>query len=219
MARPLAVILGAGPGIGLAVGRRFAREGFQVALVARPTDPLAAFQAALEAEGAQARVLGADLAQEQALAGALEEIRIWGGLPEVLVYNASAGTSLPAAELERAQLLRDFQVNVAAPLAAVQWARPAMRQAGRGTLLFTGGGLALQPKPGMASACLGKAALRSLALSLGEELAPEGLHAATVTICGFVEAGTALDADRVAQVFWDLHLQTKPNWTHENILR
>ena len=46
MVCPLAVILGAGPGIGLAVARRFAREGFNLALVSRPTDPLPAFQAA-----------------------------------------------------------------------------------------------------------------------------------------------------------------------------
>ena len=50
MDRPLAVILGAGPGIGLAAARRFAQGGFAVAAVARPGDPLAAFQAALAAQ-------------------------------------------------------------------------------------------------------------------------------------------------------------------------
>jgi NAD(P)-dependent dehydrogenase (short-subunit alcohol dehydrogenase family) len=93
-----------------------------------------------------------------------------------------------------------------------------MRRAGRGTLLFTGGGLALQPKPGMASACLGKAALRSLALSLGAELAPEGIHAGTVTVAGFVQAGTALDAERVAQAFWDFHCQPRKDWTFESVI-
>ena len=168
MVCPLAVILGAGPGIGLAVARRFAREGFKLALVSRPTDPLPAFQAALEAEGARALVLGADLAEASALETALGEIQAWAGQPTVLIYNASAGSPGPAASLDPAGLLRDLQVNAVAPLTAAQWALPAMRQAGQGTLLFTGGGLALQPKPGLASACLGKAALRSLALSLGE---------------------------------------------------
>jgi NAD(P)-dependent dehydrogenase (short-subunit alcohol dehydrogenase family) len=93
-----------------------------------------------------------------------------------------------------------------------------MRRAGRGTLLFTGGGLALGPKPGLAAASLGKAALRSLALSLAGELAPEGIHAATVTVCGFVQPGTPLSPDRVAQAFWELHAQERDHWENEWIL-
>jgi NAD(P)-dependent dehydrogenase (short-subunit alcohol dehydrogenase family) len=218
MTKPLAVILGAGPGIGMAVALRFAREGFGVAAVARPADPLEAFQEALAAAGAPALVLGADLADPEALEGALAAIQAWGGLPEVLVYNASAGAPGPAGDLDPAQLLRDLQVNAAGPLRAAQWALAGQRRAGRGSLLFTGGGLGLQPKPGMASACLGRAALRSLALSLGAELAPEGIHAATVTVCGFVQPATALDAPKVAQAFWDLHLQPRPQWAHEIIV-
>ena len=160
-------------------------------------------------------VLAADLADPEQLAAALAAILAWGGAPEVLVYNASAGTPGPGAELAPADLARDLQVNVASPLAAARWALPAMRAAGRGTLLFTGGGLALQPKPGMASACLGKAALRSLALSLGLELAPEGIHAGTVTVRGFVQPGTALDAPAVAEAFWAFHRQARSDWTCE----
>jgi len=213
MAEPLAVIVGAGPGIGLAVARRFRGAGFRVAAVARPSDPLGAFQAALSG-----LVLGADLAREGALAGALEAIGAWGGAPEVLVYNASAGARGPAAELDPDQLLEAFQVSAGAALAAAQWALPAMRRAGRGTLLFTGGGLALAPKPGLAAASLGKAALRSLALALGQELAPEGIHAATVTVTGFVQAGTALGPERVAEAFWELHAQARAHWVHERVL-
>ena len=218
MHRPLAVILGAGPGIGMAVARRFAQGGFRVAAVSRPMDPLADFQAALEGEGTRALVIGAHLAQEQALAEACAAIQAWGGLPEALVYNASAGIQCPAANLEPARLLEDFRVNVGAPLEAVQWALPAMRRAGRGTLLFTGGGLALAPKPGLAAAAMGKAALRSLALSLAGELAPEGIHAAIVTVRGFVQPGTPLAPDLIAQVFWEMHLQKKDDWTPERTL-
>ena len=134
-------------------------------------------------------MLGADLALEGALEAACAAVEGWGGWPEVLVYNASAGAPGPAWDLDPDRLRADLRVNVGAPLAAVRWALPAMRRAGRGTILFTGGGLALAPKPGLASASLGKAALRSLALSLGEELAPEGIHAATVTLRAFVQAG------------------------------
>lgn len=218
MHRPLAVILGAGPGIGMAVARRFAQGGFRVAAVSRPGDPLADFQTALEAEGTRSLVIGAHLAEETALAESCAAIQAWGGLPQVLVYNASAGIQCPAADLEPARLLEDFRVNVGAPLEAVQWALPGMRRAGTGTLLFTGGGLALAPKPGLAAASLGKAALRSLALSLAAELAPEGIHAATVTIRGFVQPGTPLAPDAVAQVFWEMHLENNADWTPERVL-
>lgn len=219
MDRPLAVILGAGPGIGLAVARRFAQGGFLVAAVARPGDPLDRFQAALEEDGrGPALVLGADLAQEGSLPPACAAVEAWAGLPEVLVYNASAGFQGPAAELEPGRLLADFRVNAGSALAAAQWALPAMRARGRGTLLFTGGGLALAPKPGLASACLGKAALRSLALSLAGELAPEGIHAATVTVRGFVQPGTSLSPDLVAETFWELHLQKMDLWQAERNL-
>jgi NAD(P)-dependent dehydrogenase (short-subunit alcohol dehydrogenase family) len=90
-----------------------------------------------------------------------------------------------------------------------------MRRRGRGTLLFTGGGLALGPKPGLAAAAMGKAALRSLALSLAAELAPEGIHAATVTIRGFVQPGTPLSPGTVAEVFWELHRQDPAHWEAE----
>lgn len=213
MTKPLAVIVGAGPGIGMAAARRFQQGGFRVAVVSRPSDPLAAFQAELDG-----LALGADLAREGQLGEALAAIEAWGGLPEVLVCNASAGTPGPAAGVTPDQLLQDFQVSVGSALAAVRWALPAMRAAGRGTLLFTGGGLALKPQAGLASAALGKAALRSLALSLGQELAQEGIHAATVTVCGFVRPGARLSPERVAQAFWDLHLQKKAHWQIEQSL-
>jgi NAD(P)-dependent dehydrogenase (short-subunit alcohol dehydrogenase family) len=185
-------------------------------MVSRPADPLAVFQAALEAP---ALVLGADLARAEPLREALAAIEAWGGAPEALVYNASAGTPGPAAELDPAQLQADLRVNVGSALAAARWALPAMRQAGRGTLLFTGGGLALRPQAGLASASLGKAALRSLALSLAQELEPEGIHAATVTVCGFVQPGTPFAPELIAQEFWELHLQKRECWENERILR
>ena len=214
MDQALAVIVGAGPGIGMAAARRFRRGGFRVAVVSRPGDPLEAFQAELSG-----LALGADLAREGALEAALDAIAAWGGHPEVLVCNASAGAPGPAADLDPARLLADFRVSVGAALAATRWALPAMRRAGHGTLLFTGGGLALEPKPGLAAAALGKAALRSLALSLAGELAPAGIHAATVTVCGFVQPGSALSPDRVAQAFWDLHRQPRETWEFEQTLQ
>jgi NAD(P)-dependent dehydrogenase (short-subunit alcohol dehydrogenase family) len=193
----------------MALARRFGREGFRIGLVARPGDPL-------DAPGAL--VLGADAGDPEALDQALRRLSSWGGEPEVAVYNASRGLAAPAADLQDPQLLADFQVNVASALACARWALPPMRRRRRGTLLFTGGGLALHPGPGAASLSLGKAALRSLALSLAQELEEDGVHAATVTIRGFIQEGSPFDADTVAQAFWELHREAPGAWRPEAIL-
>ncbi|HLO67752.1 MAG TPA: SDR family NAD(P)-dependent oxidoreductase [Holophaga sp.] len=210
MDQPLAVVIGAGPGIGAAAARRFLAEGCRVAAVVRPGMDLDLPPACLQVR--------ADLAREGVLAPALAAVEAWGGLPSLVVYNASAGAPGRAEELPEARALADLRVNVLAPLEAGRWAARAMRELGGGTLVFTGGGLALAPKAGMASACLGKAALRSLALSFAHELEPEGIHAATLTVCGFVQPGTALSPDRVAEALWALHLQPRGAWDSEDVL-
>ncbi len=210
MDRSTAVIIGAGPGIGAAAARRFAAEGFRVAAVVRPGGTLDLPEDVLQVE--------ADLAREGQLGPALARIRAWGGPARAVVYNASAGAPGGAEALDPERALADLRVNVLAPLEAGRWAAEGMRALGGGTLLFTGGGLGLAPKAGMASGCLGKAALRSLALNFSLELEPDGIHAATLTVCGFVQPGTALSPDRVAGALWDLHAQPPGAWDRERVL-
>jgi len=219
MTQPIAAVIGAGPGIGLSVARRFAREGFRVALLCRPADPRQAFQKSLEEWGGEALVLPVELADPAALRAGLSAIGAALGFPEVLVYNASRGHHCLPSELNQQALAGDLQVNLTAALMSAQWALPVMRVRGRGTLLFTGGGLALEPKAEEASLSIGKAALRCLALSLAQELAPERIHAALISVCGFVQADAAFNAERVAEEYWKLHTQPRKEWESELILR
>jgi NAD(P)-dependent dehydrogenase (short-subunit alcohol dehydrogenase family) len=115
--------------------------------------------------------------------------------------------------------MADLQVSVGGALAAVQAVLPAMRARGRGTLLLTGGGFAFEPMPPMASLGAGKAALRNLAFSLHADLAPAGIHAGTVTICGTVKPGTAFDPDRIADSFWALHAQPAGSFEREVMVK
>jgi len=221
MSHPLALVIGAGPGIGLTTGRRFARGGFNVGLVARDSGCLEAFEGALREAGAPAaRALAADVQDGEALAQALERLQDGNlGEPQVLVYNASLGHATRPSRLGPEELEEAFRANVLAALQSARGVLPAMRAAGRGTILFTGGGLALSPKAREASLSIGKAALRSLALCLAEELEPEGIHVATLTIQGFVQAGTPFDPDLVAEHFWELHQEPAGTWRHEVMLR
>jgi NAD(P)-dependent dehydrogenase (short-subunit alcohol dehydrogenase family) len=73
--------------------------------------------------------------------------------------------------------------------------------------------------PQLASLAIGKAGIRSLALSLAKELAPEGIHVATVTICGFIQSGTAFAPDRLADRYLALHEQPRERWESEITVR
>lgn len=113
----------------------------------------------------------------------------------------------PASKLKPDDLMNDLRTNAGGALACVQQVLPAMRATKRGTIIFTGGGFALDPYPQFASVGIGKAALRNLALVLAKELAPEGIHVATVTIEGMVKRGTAFDPTAIAELFVRLHQQ------------
>ncbi len=207
---PLCTIVGMGPGVSLAVARRFGREGYAIAGVSRDQRPWA---------DPAIRTYQADAGDEQPLRQCLRSIRAEMGDSEVLVYNASAGTPGVPTSLDRAALVRDFDVNVVGAVVAAQECAPALVRAGRGTILISGGGLALDPMAEIASLSLGKAAIRSLAFSLAKELEPAGIHVATVTICGFVQEGTRFAPGLIAEEYWRLHTQPQAEWQRESIYK
>lgn len=204
---PQLFLVGMGPGVSAAVARRFGREGFRVVAIARRADALNTQVQALRADGVDAHAQVGDASDATALAAALGQAAATHGAADALVYNAAGVRFKPLAELTAVELMADLQVSVGGALAAAQAVLPAMRTRGGGTLLFTGGGFAFEPMPAMATLGAGKAALRNLAFSLHAELAPAGIHAGTVTICGMVKRGTAFDPERIAESFWAMHIQ------------
>ena len=213
--KDLCIVIGAGPGVGLAVARRFGREGFRLALVARRSEPLRALVDALRSEGFEAAGYAADAGNFDQLRYTLNEIVDRSGAPSVLVYNAASATQALPSVLDAARLQQDLAVNVTGALVAAQQVIAPMRSLGKGTILLTGGGLALQPYPPLAALAIGKAGIRNLTYSLGGELEPEGIHVATVTIAGYVQPGTPFDPDRIAEAYWQLHVQPRSEWMRE----
>lgn len=210
------LVVGAGPGIGAAVARRFGGEGYRITLAARDRarlDRLAADTTGPGGRAAEALVL--DAADPTGLAGALRSWVERTGTPDVVVYNAATLQRNRLSGLPPVDLARTLDTDVVGAVAAVQAVLPAMRAAGRGTILLTGGGLALAPSPDHGSLSVGKAALRAAALVLGEELGGVGVHVATVTVAAFVVPGTAADPGLVAEQFWDLAQEPRTAWRHE----
>lgn len=214
-------VCGVGPGMGRAIARRFAREGFDVALLARSQDRLDAMAEDIAGAGGIARGFGVDLTDDEALTTTLMRVAGEMGHVEVLVYNASVFVAGPAMELAPEAFARELALDVTGALVAAQAVFPAMRAAGHGTILFTGGGLALTPEAGGGSPGLaaGKSALRGLALAIAPELAKAGIHLGTVTVAGTIAPGGRFDPERIAEAFWELHVEPRDVWTVERVFR
>lgn len=212
MTSPLAIIAGVGPGVGAAVARRFAAGGFRVAMIARDADRLADLTAPMLANGGMAAPYSADLSDHAAVAEVIARIIADHGRPSVLVWNAALWDETPALTLEPAAFDRQMRLGLTGALTAIQTAAPAMTAGGGGTILLTGGGLALAPQYGGAVPALTavKSALRGFVHASAPEFAAQGLRLGTVTIAGQVAPGTAFDPDRIAEAFWALHRDQTP---------
>jgi len=228
-----AVVIGAGPGLGLALVRRFARSAMPVVFMARRSRAVDDYQTQLDAEGLPAKGYVADAADPQAITAAFGRIRANHGDPQVLIYNAAIvepSRFVTPSGIEEAQyanapgwkahgepvdfdyLIDSFRTNVAGALHAAQQVTPAMIRRQSGTILLTGGVLAFGPWIEWGAVSLGKAALRSLGHSLFKELEPHGIHVATVAIHGTMAKGTPYDHDLVAEAYWQLHEQPVADW-------
>ncbi|NIH81542.1 SDR family NAD(P)-dependent oxidoreductase [Amycolatopsis viridis] len=196
-----AVIIGAGPGIGQAVARRFVREGLPVVTIARS-----------ERAVPGARALVADATDEDALRGALDVAAGELGTPDVLVYNAAIIQPDGPGDLSARGHLDAWAVNVVGALTAAAHVAPAMAERGSGTILITGG--MPEPDPRYVSLSLGKAGVRTLVSLLDAQYGPSGVHVASVTVDGPVAPGTPFDPDDIAEHYWTLHAQERP-WSAE----
>jgi short-subunit dehydrogenase len=198
------LLVGAGPGLGMAVARRFADGGYRVTLVARSTDGLRDLAGSLADSGAQIDTLAADASDPEGLGDRMAALYAERGAPGLIVYNAVMGApdKLLSSTVEHLQTA--YAVDVISAIVVTQAAAPAMRAAGSGTIIVTGGGFADHPIPALATVSLGKAALRSAATMLGADLEPDGIRVATLTIAGQIAAGTGFDPENIARRYWEV---------------
>ncbi|MEU5821975.1 SDR family NAD(P)-dependent oxidoreductase [Streptomyces sp. NPDC047803] len=208
-----ALVIGAGPGIGQAVARRFAREGMPVALIARTRETATAAAESVAVLGVRTLPLVADAADETALRDALDAAARDLGEPDIVVYNAAAIRPDAIGELSHRDHTDAYTVNVLGALTAAAHTLPGMARRGRGTFVVTGG--MPEMKPQYVSLSLGKAGVRALVELLDAEYGPSGVHVATVTVGGLVAPGTAHDPDDIADHYWRLHTQPRERWDRE----
>lgn len=207
------MVVGAGPGLGAAVARRFGREGYAAGLVARSAGELADLVEDLAGDGIEAWPAALDVTDPNPLAAAVAGFGERAGRIDVLHFNPSRFRERGPLELTPAELAEDVLLGAGALLPAVQAARPYFRAGSR----VTATGSLAADKPWHRAASLGvqKAALRNLVRSLDAALSPDGVRAVSVTVNGTLEEGTAFDVRRVAEAIHAAAVRDEGAWTAE----
>lgn len=196
------IIVGAGPGISLAAAKKFGSVGFKIALIARRLEALQQYEAELSKDGIEIKWFSADAGNEASLQMAIETAIEAFGRADVLLYNAASGKPGQPTALSSDDLVHDFKISVSGALTAVNAVIPHMN---KGSILLTGGGLALHPYSDLASLSIGKAGIRSLAFSLHQDLKPREIYVGTLTIKGFVQNDTFYSAENIAEAYYKMY--------------
>lgn len=213
METKLLVVVGAGPGVGASIARRFGREGYDVALLARSDETLGRIGTELDEAGIRARWTAVDITDTTALTEAVRHLAEDSGRIDVLHFNPSVFRHEDPLHLTAADLLADVHAGAGALLTAAQAARPLMPAGSR--ITATGSMAADHPWHEACSLGVQKAALRNLVLSLDKTLAPAGIRATSVTVKGTLAPDTAFSPDRVADAIYAAATTLDEDWRAE----
>ena len=176
MNRPVAVITGASSGIGAELARVFARNGHDLAFVARRAERLHSLANEIAAAGAgRPLVIAADLLQTGAAERIEEALTAAGAEPQYIVNNAGFGLIGRAAERDRAEQLAMIDLNIRA-LTDLSLAFVDSLARHKGGILNVGSMAGFLPGPGMAVYYASKAYVLSFSQALHSELAPRGIR-------------------------------------------
>ena len=205
MGKKLAVVVGAGKGMGVNIAKVFGQHDFKVAMLARSLEKLEPLAKELKAQGVEAYTYAADAASTDSLTTAFQKIRQEHGSVDVMIYNAAILTAGFPTKLKSSDLLEHYQVDVASALHSANLVLPEQIAKGSGTIIFTGGGFALYPSAEDTCISTDKAALRALTFALSQEVKEKGIYVGIVTIMGSIAPGTHYDPADIAKKYWELY--------------
>jgi short-subunit dehydrogenase len=218
-------VLGAGPGLGRAVARRYAREGYAVTLVARRPEPLDRLASDLASAGATAHVITADLSDTGATTRLAGQIRARAGNPDAFYYAPTPSTGfVPAASLTPQHAQKFMPLIFYTMLALVQEFLPHMLQQGDGAILTAQGGSTVRGLPDMSGPSPAQAAQRNYLQALHAEVAGKGVYVGMLYIGAAIKNSAfhtelenakaaghpawempAVDPDHLAGLLWTMH--------------
>jgi NAD(P)-dependent dehydrogenase (short-subunit alcohol dehydrogenase family) len=222
----VALVTGAGPGLGASLARRFAKE-YAVAINARNESFVHSLAGEIRASGGVALEVPGDIGDRDQVAGMFRSIRERFGPPDVLLYNAGSGAFGTVTEITPEQFEGSWRVNAFGAFLCAAECAPDMVSRRRGVMLFTGATAGV--KAGARSIAFGPAkfAMRGLAQSLARDLGPKGIHVAWINVDGSIDipgarglkpslqGGDFLKPDAIAETYWHLAHQDPSAWTME----
>lgn len=241
MTQPTAIVFGVGSvrGVGGAVCKRFASEGYHVIVTGRTSAKIDSVVAEITALGVgSAEAFQTDVTDETQVIAAFDRAMNPGPGREpadVIVSNAGNNARIDFTQLTAAQFEDFWRVGCYSGFLVGREAARRLTPLGRGTVIFTGASGSLRGKPGYAHFAAAKAGLRMIAQSMARDYGPKGLHVAHVVIDGAIlgdrlqaafpdrvnqdAADGLLGYDAIAENYWMLHRQPKSAWTQELDLR
>ncbi len=181
--RPVCAVVGVGPGNGAAFARRFAKDGYAVALLARSADT----SRPLAKELTGSRAYACDVGDAASVKTAFDAIRSDLGDPEVVIYNAGSGAFGTFDDVDATAFESSWRVNALGGFLVAKQVVPAMKAAGKGSIVFVGATASRRGAPRTIAFAPAKAAQRSLAESLAKTLWPAGVHVSLIIIDGVVD--------------------------------
>ena len=235
--RKACLIVGAGDGVGAAIGRAFAKEGLTVCLTRRPRniEQLEATAKAIRDDGWDARAYGVDAREEGEMIALVDKIEAEIGPLDVVVFNIGANVWFPLTETTTRVYTKVWEMAGLSGFIAAREAARVMTPRGRGTILFTGATASVRGRAEFSAFSGAKHALRALAQSAARELGPKGVHVAHVICDGSIDGSFTrgrisdfqakldrdeiLKPDEIAKNYVWLHNQQRSAWTFEIDLR
>ena len=158
----LVIIIGAGTGISYGVAQKFGKEGYRIALIARNEPRLEELATALQQEGIDVLYAAGDVAQEDSLRHALNQISQVAGVADMILYNPSGASNKDILDLDWETIKDMLDISVGGYFNLMKMVLPSYLQQNHGKLFVTGGGLSLSGDPRMTALSMGKAAQRNL---------------------------------------------------------
>ncbi len=182
LAGKVALITGGAQGIGAAAATLFAAEGARLVLVDRDASALQSTAAALRASQPQAAVqtMAADVTDPAAAERAVALATDTFGALHVLVTNAAVRDIEPVEAADRAAWDKVLQTNVGGTVGFCRAALPALKRAGKASIVIVSSCYAVRGRKGFAAYDASKAALLAVARSLAAEGAAHGVRANAV---------------------------------------
>jgi NAD(P)-dependent dehydrogenase (short-subunit alcohol dehydrogenase family) len=227
MANPVCVVTGVGPGNGCALARRFAREGYRVAMLARGEEALKEYESAIPGT----RGFACDVGDADSVGESFARLRSELGPVDVLVHNAGSGSFRSFLDIDADELEAAWRVNCLGLFLCGREAAADMLRAGRGAIVVSGATASLRGGAHTAAFASGKAAQRSLAQSMARQLGPRGIHVSLLVIDGVIDIPRTraflkdkpdeffLKPDAIADAAYYLATQDPSAWTFEMDVR